>query len=174
MVVAATAQRDYYEVLAFRVTPMRRRSRTRSVCSPCAFTRTGVRSRTRRSALRRLPRRTRRCRTRPSASRTTSAGSGISTEDVFGGVDFEEIFGGVGFDVGGGLFDRLFQCRPAGPARGENIEVVLTVPLDRVAEGGPETVRFTRPTQCTSCGGSGARGGRVPAHASAAAVPAGS
>ena len=94
----------------------------------------------------------------------------FSHEDLFGGVDFEDIFGGLGFDFGGlgsgslgggGLFDRLFR-RHAGPARGANIEVMLHVPLERVVEGGEETVPVSRPTTCPTCHGSGAKPGTEP------------
>jgi molecular chaperone DnaJ len=91
--------------------------------------------------------------------------AGFSPEDLFGGIDFEDIFGGLGFDFGGldggGLFDRLFRRRAA-PRGGANIEVELLVPLERVATGGEETVRFHRPATCPSCHGSGAKPGTEP------------
>ena len=87
---------------------------------------------------------------------------GISAEGLFGGINFEEVFGGLGFDSGGGLFDRVFDRRRARPRRGENIEVTLEVPLDRIAQGGPETVRFSRLAQCEACGGSGSRARTTP------------
>jgi len=91
--------------------------------------------------------------------------AGFSPEDLFGGIDFEDIFGGLGFDFGGfgggGLFDRLFRRR-AGPARGANIEAVLTVPLERVLSGGEETVHVSRPSSCDACHGSGAKAGTEP------------
>lgn len=94
----------------------------------------------------------------------------FSHEDLFGGIDFEDIFGGLGFDFGGlgggglgggGLFDKLFR-RQAGLARGTNIEVMLQVPLERVVEGGEETVRVSRPMTCPTCHGSGAKAGTEP------------
>lgn len=90
--------------------------------------------------------------------------AGYSQEDLFGGIDFEDLFRGfdLGFDFGGGLFDTFFRRRRAGPLRGANIEVGLAVPLERVASGGPETVRFTRPETCPACRGSGARSGTQP------------
>lgn len=91
-----------------------------------------------------------------------AAGPGLSPEDLFGGIDFGDIFGGTGFDVGGGLFDRFFRRRPAGPPRGENVEVEVRVPLDRVLRGGEEAVRVARLDACASCKGSGARAGTSP------------
>jgi molecular chaperone DnaJ len=91
--------------------------------------------------------------------------SGIPPEDLFGGIDFGDLFGGLGFDFGGGLFDRLFGRRrrhPAGPARGGDLEMELTVSLDRIRRGGKETVHLSRPMQCKECGGSGARSGTAP------------
>ena len=57
--------------------------------------------------------------------------AGFSPEDLFGGINFEDIFGGLGFERGGsGLFDGFFR-RGAAPRSGENIEVAITVPLER-------------------------------------------
>lgn len=82
----------------------------------------------------------------------------FTAEDLFGGIDFGDIFGdmGFGFDIGGGgIFDRLFRHRRAGPARGQDIEVILDVPLELINAGGDEVVRYTRPINCTACSGSG-------------------
>lgn len=91
--------------------------------------------------------------------------AGFTPEDLFGGIDFGDIFGGhdFGFDFGGGgLFDGLFRRRHAGPPRGANIEVDLTIPLEKVASGGEETVRLARPVPCAACHGSGAKAGTTP------------
>jgi molecular chaperone DnaJ len=88
--------------------------------------------------------------------------AGFSPEDLFGGVDFEDVFGGLGFDFGGmGPFDRFFRRRAA-PRRGENVELVITVPLERVLNGGEEAVHVGRPAQCQACQGSGAKAGTKP------------
>jgi molecular chaperone DnaJ len=88
--------------------------------------------------------------------------AGFTPEDLFGGIDFEDVFGGLGFDFGGpGLFDRFFRRRAA-PRHGENIEVVLAVPLERVLNGGEETVHVGRPVACQACQGSGAKAGTKP------------
>jgi molecular chaperone DnaJ len=97
--------------------------------------------------------------------------AGFSPEDLFRGIDFGDIFGGLGFDFdlgrggfGEGLFDRFFGRRrqAAGPRRGENLEVELEIPLERVLTGGPETLHLARPQTCASCKGSGAKPGTAP------------
>lgn len=96
--------------------------------------------------------------------------AGFTPEDLFGGIDFGDIFGdmGFGFDFGGGsIFDRFFRSRRPGPARGQDLEVHLTVPLERVNRGGEERVRFKRVVTCPDCGGSGAKAGTRPRPCSA-------
>ena len=84
----------------------------------------------------------------------------FSQEDLFGGINFEDIFGGLNFDFGGGNpFEGFFHRRRSGPAHGANIEVELTIPLERVASGGEERVRLGRPSACPACHGTGAEGG---------------
>ena len=88
--------------------------------------------------------------------------AGFSAEDLFGGIDFGDIFGGLGFEFGtAGPFERMFRRRRT-PARGENIEVALAVPLERIFHGGEETVHVARPAVCQACGGSGAKPGTKP------------
>jgi molecular chaperone DnaJ len=98
---------------------------------------------------------------------------GLSAEDLFGGINFDDIFGGLGFDFdlggdregawrGGGLFDRFFRRRHAGPQRGGNLEVELEIPLDRVVTGGEETVHLARPQTCAARKGTGAKPGTSP------------
>ncbi|HXG52459.1 MAG TPA: DnaJ C-terminal domain-containing protein [candidate division Zixibacteria bacterium] len=91
--------------------------------------------------------------------------AGFTPEDLFGGIDLEDLFGGLGFDFGfggEGLFGRFFRPRRPGPARGENIEITIEVPLERIASGGRERVRIRRPQTCPTCRGSGARPGTQP------------
>ena len=89
--------------------------------------------------------------------------AGFSREDLFGGINFEDIFGGLNFDFGmGSPFESFFHRRRSGPARGANIEVDVFVPLERVASGGEEEVRLTRPASCPSCHGTGEKGGAAP------------
>lgn len=89
---------------------------------------------------------------------------GMRPEDLFGGIDFENLFGGLGFDLGGDIFERFFggRRRHAGPQRGDNLEVLLRIPLERVLSGGEERVDVSRPVSCPSCQGSGARPGTTP------------
>ncbi len=87
--------------------------------------------------------------------------SGFSPEDLFGGIDFGDIFGNRDFGFGGGLFESFFRRR-TGPVQGRDIEIVLDVPLDKIARGGEETVRFGREAVCAECGGSGAARGTQP------------
>lgn len=88
--------------------------------------------------------------------------AGFSQEDLFGGIDFEDIFRGFGFDMGGpGVFDRWFGRRAAS-GRGADLEVVVTVPLERILQGGEQTVGFVRLAACDACQGSGAKAGTKP------------
>jgi molecular chaperone DnaJ len=95
--------------------------------------------------------------------------AGFSREDLFGGIDFEDLFGGLNFDFGqgGGLFNHFFHRRQTGPVRGSNIEVELTIPLERVVSGGEEKVRLPYQTACSACHGSGAAAGTQPRTCSA-------
>jgi molecular chaperone DnaJ len=91
--------------------------------------------------------------------------AGYSAEDLFSGIDFGDLFRdfGIGLDLGGeSLFDRFFRRRRSGPARGADIEILLTVPLERIDRGGNETVRYTRPVTCPKCHGTGAALGSKP------------
>lgn len=89
--------------------------------------------------------------------------AGFSPEDLFSGINFEDIFGGFDFGLGGGLFDRFFgRQRRAGPARGANVEVELTVPLARIVTGGEEDIGVTRPQICPACHGTRAAPGTSP------------
>lgn len=93
---------------------------------------------------------------------------GVRPEDLFGGIDFENLFGGLGFDFGGSIFDRFFGGRrpgargPRGPLRGENMEVLLRVPLERVLSGGEEVIHVDHPVQCPVCKGTRAKPGTSP------------
>ncbi len=88
--------------------------------------------------------------------------AGVSAEDLFGGIDFEDLFGGIGLGFGGGLFDRMFRRQRAGPARGDDVQVMITVPLAKVVSGGEEQVRIAHLMACPTCHGSGAKPGTQP------------
>jgi molecular chaperone DnaJ len=87
--------------------------------------------------------------------------AGFSAEDLFGGVDFDDILGGLGFGRGGGLFERLFGRRTK-PARGQDVEVRVAIPLERVLHGGDQQVHIGHPMICEACHGSGAKAGTAP------------
>lgn len=79
--------------------------------------------------------------------------AGFTPEDLFAGIDFDEIFGG-------GFFDRFF--RRAGPAPGQDLTVPLVISLEQVVAGGEEKVRVARMEPCPDCNGSGAKAGTKP------------
>jgi len=87
------------------------------------------------------------------------AGVDASMQDLFGGLRFDDLFGGLGFDFGGGLFERFFGRRAGRPESGANIEVDLSIPLERVRIGGEEEVSYSRREICAACKGNGAKGG---------------
>ncbi|MCX4186939.1 hypothetical protein OMP95_03675 [Methylophaga sp. OBS4] len=72
---------------------------------------------------------------------------------------------GFGFDFsGGGLFGNLFgrHRKPAGPAKGSDLEVRVVIPLEKVNSGGEESVHFHRPVTCPDCRGSRTQPGTEP------------
>lgn len=94
-------------------------------------------------------------------ARGFSGVEGFSQDDLYGGINFDDIFGGLNFDFGG-PFSGFFHRRKAGPVRGDNIEMELYIPLARVAAGGEEKIRLSRPVACEACNGTGAEGGAQP------------
>lgn len=86
--------------------------------------------------------------------------AGFTPEDLFGGLDFEDLLGGLGF--GGDPFARFFARRRVGHRRGGDIEIEAVLPLDTIARGGEQTVRFGRTVTCDACTGSGAKAGTKP------------
>ncbi|MGE3541654.1 MAG: DnaJ C-terminal domain-containing protein [Candidatus Tectimicrobiota bacterium] len=89
-------------------------------------------------------------------------GASVSAaEDLFSRVDFGDLFRGLGFDfAGAGPFEQFMrQHRQARASRGANLEVALTVSLQRVATGGEEILTLRRPRICPSCQGTGAQSG---------------
>jgi molecular chaperone DnaJ len=88
--------------------------------------------------------------------------AGVAGADLFAGADFESIFRDLGFGFGGDLFERFFGGARRGPRRGANIEIEARVPLERIARGGEETVRYRRVAPCAECKGGGAKPGTRP------------
>jgi molecular chaperone DnaJ len=85
--------------------------------------------------------------------------AGFSPEDLFGGLDLGDLLADFGLGFGPSGFERFFRGRRAGPPQGADIDVKLVLPLERIASGGEETVRFFRLDVCRDCGGSGAKAG---------------
>ena len=88
--------------------------------------------------------------------------AGFSAEDLFGGIDFEDLFGGLGAGFGASLFDRFFGRRRRAPVRGADLQIEVFVPLEKIAHGGEEQIRFDRIDVCRDCAGSGAKAGTQP------------
>jgi molecular chaperone DnaJ len=88
--------------------------------------------------------------------------AGVAGADLFAGADFESIFRDLGFGFGENLFERFFGGARRGPRRGADIEIEAMVPLERIARGGEETVRYRRIAPCDACKGSGAKPGTQP------------
>ncbi|MDN0084847.1 DnaJ C-terminal domain-containing protein [Crenobacter sp. SG2305] len=86
----------------------------------------------------------------------------FSAEDLFGGIDFGDLLGGGGLGFGGDIFDRFFGRRRAGPKRGNDLRVTVTVPMSVVMYGGEHTVQIPQTVRCDECHGSGARKGTAP------------
>jgi molecular chaperone DnaJ len=89
--------------------------------------------------------------------------AGFSPEDLFAGMDLGDLLGGLGLGFGEDLFGGLFgRARRRRPARGEDLEVRVEIPLERVLTGGEQSVQVTRLAACDACRGSGARAGTAP------------
>ncbi|MGE5288619.1 MAG: DnaJ C-terminal domain-containing protein [Micromonosporaceae bacterium] len=96
-------------------------------------------------------------------ARGFSGVAGVSPEDLWAGIDFGDLLGETAPGFGDGLFERFFGHRAGpGPPRGADIETEVTVPLDRIATGGEETLTISRLGPCAACSGSGARPGTRP------------
>ena len=81
-------------------------------------------------------------------------GGGGSAEDLFsGGLGdiFETFFGGGASPFGGGR-----QRGPAGPPRGQDVEVVVDVDFAQAVFGDQIDVELKLPVRCVTCDGSGA------------------
>ncbi len=94
--------------------------------------------------------------------------SRYSTEDIFRGADFSSFFGGGlgdifenlfsegGFDIFGGSRGGTRQRRQA---RGEDVQIKLTIDLEDAAAGAQKDITYWRYDSCSECGGSGAAKG---------------
>ncbi len=82
------------------------------------------------------------------------ARGGGSGEDIFGGGlgdIFETFFGGGGSPFGGGR-----QRGPAGPPRGQDVEVIADIAFAQAVFGDQIDVELKLPVRCGTCEGSGA------------------
>jgi len=92
--------------------------------------------------------------------RGSGGGAGPSAEDLFGGGlgdIFETFFGGGQNPFGGGR-----SRGPAGPPRGQDLEVVVDISFEEAVFGDQIDVTLKLPIACTDCGGSGAGAGTQP------------
>ncbi len=83
------------------------------------------------------------------------SGGGASAEDLFGGGlgdIFETFFGGGGSPFGGGGRQR----GPAGPPRGQDVEVIADIDFAQAVFGDQIDVELKLPVRCGTCEGSGA------------------
>ena len=91
--------------------------------------------------------------------RGAGGGGGPSAEDLFGGGlgdIFETFFGGGQSPFGG-------RSRgPAGPPRGQDLEVVADISFEQAVFGDQIDVTLKLPVACSDCGGSGAGAGTQP------------
>jgi molecular chaperone DnaJ len=89
------------------------------------------------------------------------AGSGPTADDLFGGGlgDIFETFFGSG---GGGPFGGGRSRGPAGPPRGQDLEVVTDLSFEQAVFGDQVTIELKLPVRCDDCGGTGAGGGTRP------------
>ncbi|HUY29982.1 MAG TPA: molecular chaperone DnaJ [Acidimicrobiales bacterium] len=94
----------------------------------------------------------------PDQMRGSGPGPGPGPGDMFGG--------GLGdlFDAffGGGAATGFGTARPAGPRRGDDVEVVLDLKFEEAVFGVERSVSWRGPVTCTTCSGSGARPGTSP------------
>ncbi len=87
-------------------------------------------------------------------------GPGPNPEDIFGGGlgdIFDAFFGGSGGNPFGGR-----QRGPAGPPRGQDLEVIADLTFEEAVFGDQVSVTLKLPVRCDECGGSGAGGGTKP------------
>lgn len=90
----------------------------------------------------------------------TGTAGGPNVGDMFGGGGlgdlFDSLFGGGGNPFGGG------RSRPAGPPRGQDLEVVVDISFEQAVFGATVPVEVRTAVRCDDCGGSGAGEGTQP------------
>ncbi len=86
------------------------------------------------------------------------SGAGAGPGDMFGGGLgdlFDAFFGGAGFGGGG-------RSEPAGPPRGQDLEIVADLSFEQAVFGSTLPVTLRTAVVCEECGGSGAGSGTQP------------
>ncbi len=91
-----------------------------------------------------------------------TGGDGPRVEDIFGGGGLNDLFdaffgGNSPFGGGGGR-----RSGPAGPPRGQDMEVVADIGFEQAVFGATIPVTLRLPMACEDCGGSGAGAGTQP------------
>ncbi len=91
-----------------------------------------------------------------------AGGDGPRVEDIFGGGGLNDLFdaffgGNSPFGGGGGR-----RSGPAGPPRGQDMEVVADIGFEQAVFGATIPVTLRLPMACEDCGGSGAGAGTQP------------
>lgn len=86
----------------------------------------------------------------------------IRQENPFDHINVEDIFGGLNFDFGRDHLDHIFNHRRGPSLQGQNIEINLNISLERIAQGGNETIKLKRQNPCDTCQGSGVKKGTTP------------
>jgi molecular chaperone DnaJ len=87
-----------------------------------------------------------------------------SQDDLYANLDLSGIFGDMGFGPGNGgsIFDRFFHGQRGGVVKGPDLYINVQVPLEVIAKGGKEKIRYTRPVVCDICHGYGTKSGKPP------------
>lgn len=75
--------------------------------------------------------------------------------------DISDMFGDIFGDFFGGRRSRR-SARPNAPAKGYDLEMIVEMTLEEVANGTNKSIEFTRQDTCDECGGSGCAGGKQP------------
>jgi molecular chaperone DnaJ len=88
--------------------------------------------------------------------------SRMNVEDIFGALNIDDIFG----DFFGGFSRRGRASGRAGPKRGYDLETVVELTLNDVANGVEKSIEFSRQDLCEDCSGSGCAKGSSPSKCS--------
>ncbi len=160
---------DYYELLGVPAGPLPKRSRRRTASAPASCIPTPTLAmRQPRSSSSCWPGPTRCSPTPTSAAATTGSAkrasaarpAGQNPGDIFGGGGLGDLFDAF-FGGGGGRFRRV-SAGPAGPTRGQDLEVVADLTFEQAVFGATLPVTVRTAVACTDCDGTGAGSGTKP------------